>query len=262
MLEKLRLRHIIEILASVTLATLLALVPFGVYVNTPFEIAPAEAAPVAVLFVFVLGFLINNALFKGQQFKRHLNLELSRMRRLFHLTKNIGTTKLDKDYHNTIKKSVYAYFDFLNNYGLSAYSGGNKLFRKVSYGVYGYKPKNAKQEIMYKELLETSREVAATRQEINAILHSGITSYGWTVLGVMEVFVVVATLLAQGTDVKDFIVTSAMLSTIFIVTLLVWEVDHYSPPQLRDLGKRYGKSKRSLEKVDKSSIEGSASGGK
>ncbi len=251
MLEKLRVRHIIGILSSTTLATILSLIPFGVYVNAPFEITPAEAAPVAVFFVFVLGFLMNAALHKGQEFKKHLNLELSRMRRLFHLTKNLGSTKVDKLVHEKVKRAVFDYFDFLNTYGLGSHAGSNKLFRKASYAVYSYTPKTEKHKVLYKELLESLREAAATRQEINAILHGGIKSYGWVVLGSMEILVVVSTLLSQGTDVKDVVVTAATLSTIFIVTQLVWEVDHYSAPQLRDLGKRYGRSKRSLERVGK-----------
>lgn len=248
MLEKLRARHIFGILASIVGATLLSLIPFSVYIRTPFDITAADAAPVAIFFVFVLGFLMNNALLKGERFKKNLNLELSRLRRIFHLAKNLGSSAADKKFFTKIKRAVYSYFDIITTRGLQVHQNSNQAFRQISYAVYSFKPRGGRQEIIYKEMLETLREAAASRQEINSILAGGITSYGWTVLFSMELLVVVATLLAQGDDVKNFVVTSATLSTIFIVTLLVWEVDHYSHSQLRELGRRYGQSRRSLEK--------------
>ena len=103
MLERLRLRHIVGIVTSILLATALSSIPFSVYFNRPFDITVADAATVSVFFVFVLAFLMKHALQKGLRFKENFNLELARMRRIFHLTKNLGSTKTDKAFH---QKSV------------------------------------------------------------------------------------------------------------------------------------------------------------
>ena len=206
--------------------------------------------PIAVFLVFILVFLMNNAVIRNQELRRNTNLELSRIRRIHHLTEKMSgakKTKWAKDVHTEINN----YLDFFKQYSFAEYERGRGPFRGITHAVYSFKPKTRREEIIFAEFLSTTRELAATRQNIASLLRQRISAYRWVVLLTIEVLVIFSLMLAQGSSLDAFLANTALIATILIVTSLIWEMDDYSPSELAQFADLYVKNKESLKRERK-----------
>lgn len=240
--EKLRLRHIVGIFLSVTLAAILATLPSYISVFDAFTIEKVDSATAAAFFVFVLAFLMNNAIVKNRQLRENMNIELSRLRRIHHLSQRMGKSAVDKRYMKRIDNALNEYFSLLGTQGMRAYYASRAPFRSITGTIYDYTPKTKKAELLYSELMHVTREVAVTRQLIASQLQRGISSYGWVVLLSIEAIVILSNLIGQDGSLAGFAISMATISTILIVTLLIWEVDYISRAEMKEYGARYGKN--------------------
>ncbi len=243
MIEHLRFRHIIGIAASIIFAAGLSAIPlyFG------FESAREEAKSITVFFVFVLAFLMNNSMQKSQGLLRSINMELSRLRRLHHVVESLGSSAADKKLRKEVEAGISSYRAILIKDSFSKYETAHKSFRRITHAVYRYKPTSQHGRILLEELFDTTRELAATRQSIISSLSHRISSYGWTVLLCTELFVVLAVMITQGASGASFFGSFAILAVIFMLTILVREIDTYSKDQLRTFGRKYKGKKHGVE---------------
>ncbi len=249
--EKLRLRHIVGIFLAVIAAAILATVPSYVSAFDAFNVDKIDSATAGAFFVFVLAFLMNNAIVKNRQLRENMNIELSRLRRIHHLSSRMGKSATDKRFGKKVDDALFAYFSLLGTQGMRAYYASRAPFREITRAIYDYNPKTTKSELIFSELMHVTREVAVTRQLISSQLQRGISSYGWVVLLSIEAIVVLSNLIAQDGTLAGFAISLATLSTIFIVTLLIWEVDYISNVEMKEYGARYGKNAKGIEEGGK-----------
>ena len=249
--ERLRLRHIVGIFLAVIFAAILATAPSYIHAFDYFPIDKVDSATAAAFFVFVLAFLMNNAIVKNRQLRQNMNIELSRLRRIHHLSMRMGKAAKDKRYAQKIDQALNEYFSLLGTQGMRAYYASRAPFREITRTIYDYTPTTKKAELLYGELMHVTREVAVTRQLISSQLQRGISSYGWVVLLSIEAIVVLANLIAQDGTLASYAISMATLSTIFIVTLLIWEVDYISKVEMKEYGARYGKNALGIEEKGK-----------
>jgi hypothetical protein len=245
--EKLRLRHIVGIFLAVVFAAILATLPSYVSVFDAFSIEKVDSATAAAFFVFVLAFLMNNAIVKNRQLRENMNIELSRLRRIHHLSQRMGKSAVDKRYMKKVDVALNEYFSLLGTQGMRAYYASRAPFRAITATIYDYTPKTIKSQILYGELMHVTREVAVTRQLISSQLQRGISSYGWVVLVSIEAIVILSNLIAQDGTLAGFAISMATIATILIVTLLIWEVDYISRAEMKEYGERYGKNALGIE---------------
>lgn len=247
MLERLEMRHVVWIAVSILLAIALSFVPRVFSIFSTFNVLRGESATVAILFVFVLVFLMSNAIRKGQELQQNMNIELSRLRRIHHLVHLLGATAPDKKIQKDVTQGLKNYFTFLGRQSLSKYNEARDIFRTVTVSIYAFKPKSKRAELLYQELLSTTRELATTRQLVSSLLPRSISSFGWIVLFSIEVMVIFSILFSQGPDLVSQFISIATMASIFIVTLLIWEIDLLSPQELRMFGKKYLSNKESID---------------
>ena len=239
--EKLRLRHIVGIFLAVVFAAILATLPSYVSVFDAFSIEKVDSATAAAFFVFVLAFLMNNAIVKNRQLRENMNIELSRLRRIHHLSQRMGKSAVDKRYMKKVDVALNEYFSLLGTQGMRAYYASRAPFRAITATIYDYTPKTIKSQILYGELMHV------TRQLISSQLQRGISSYGWVVLVSIEAIVILSNLIAQDGTLAGFAISMATIATILIVTLLIWEVDYISRAEMKEYGERYGKNALGIE---------------
>jgi len=112
--------------------------------------------------------------------------------------------------------------------------------------VYAYEPSTTRGREFVKELFTTTRELALTRQQMIALLDRRISSYGWSILFVIETLVIISILLTQAPGLISYFVSMSTIATIFIITLMVYEVDDNSKIELKEFGLRYGNNLNGL----------------
>ena len=244
MFETFRFRHFFGIFGSLIFAGLLGLFP---WLFLPFpDVGTASASTVTIFFVFILAFLMNNAIRKNYELRHEMNIELSRLRRVHHLAEKIGNTENAKQLRQELEKTIEAYLQYLHKHSLAKYKDARGAFRGITYAIYEFEPSNKREQAFLKELFSTTRELALTRQNISSLLDRRISAYGWIVLLVIETLVITATLLTQGITAVGYMISVATMATIFIITLMIREIDDNSLIELQEFGELYGQNKTGL----------------
>ncbi len=237
------MRHLNGIAFSILAAAALSAIPL----SFEFESAREEAESIATFFVFILAFLMDNSMQKSSKLLQAINLELSRLRRIHHVVEDFGSSKADKKLRAEVEAGLREYRAVLVKNSFAKYELAHKPFRRLTHAVYGYKPTNEHGRILLGELFDTTRELAAVRQSIISHLDHRISTYGWTVLLFIELFVTAAVLVTQGSGLTAAMGSFFILSVIFMLPILVFEIDTYSKTQLRRFGRMYKGRKRGVE---------------
>lgn len=245
MKENFLVRHMVQIVAAVIIAATLSYIPYAIREGDPNQ----SSLAITVFLVFVLVFEINKTIAKHQDLKRNINLELSRVRRIHHLGESMTTRK--SKWVQSVNKALDDYLLFFKKHTFRDYRGAGERFRDLTHVVYDFKPKSRREELLYLELLGTTRELAQTRQNIAALIRQRISSYQWIVVLIILALVIISALLTQNTGMTAYLLNASLLSAIFIVTFLIWEVDDYNEDELRQFANLYVENKKSLDKERK-----------
>ncbi|PIQ67473.1 hypothetical protein COY25_03890 [Candidatus Uhrbacteria bacterium CG_4_10_14_0_2_um_filter_41_7] len=242
MFEKFRFHHFFGMMLALILAAILAFFPMLLQLQG----SDAPSSTLTIFFVFVLAFLMNNAIQKSHELRQNINIELSRLRRLHHLAEKIGDSKVDTEFRVNIEKGIESYLEYLKKNSLAKYKEARGAFRGITFSVYAYEPSTTRGREFVKELFTTTRELALTRQQMIALLDRRISSYGWSILFVIETLVIISILLTQAPGLISYFVSMSTIATIFIITLMVYEVDDNSKIELKEFGLRYGNNLNGL----------------
>ena len=130
-----------------------------------------------VLFSFLLGFFVNRALERKQLISRGVSLELLHLRRIYHLCENISDRKLSALVFSHLAKYHHAVGRSFLSHAQTA-----ECFRNVSHQIYAFKPKTRRDEILFSDLLQTVRDLALARKQIEEALANRLSVYSWMVM--------------------------------------------------------------------------------
>lgn len=179
-----------------------------------------------LLFSFLIGFFINRALERRKTVVNGIEVELSRLRRIFNLSKRVSqrdwaapVREALRKYHAQVAKDLFAYAAALEDY------------RVVASMVYDYAPATDKDRIVFADLLQTTRDIALERRPLERSLDSKIPGYGWAVTVLIVVGVVSLLLMNRGDGLTDFSV-GATLAGLFAVLDLLYRTDRFSPEEV------------------------------
>jgi len=114
---------------------------------------------------------------KRSALHRAIARELMKFRRIYHLAKHLGSNQDDhRPWFTELHANIMGYLSFFANKKTHDYFASDEVFRKVSYHIYGAPDLiKKKDEVLYAELLDTTSDVASTRQEIKEIMLSGMS---------------------------------------------------------------------------------------
>ena len=206
--------------------------------SLPFQAAPAAIVDVMVLFAFLSGFFINRALERKHVISRAVSVELSRLRRIHHLSEVVS----DQKWAGRVRASVGAYHESLGKNFL-AHKTTSERFRGISHLIYGYKPKTEKDRVLFADLLATVKDVALERQQLEQALSGGMSWYSWAVMTTNAFCAVVLLLLnrfeSQFSPLASAFVIAGILLALDLLartnSLSSWEIAAYQRQYQRNV---------------------------
>ncbi len=216
--------------------------------TAPVQLAGVIVLPVVVIFAVLFGVLVFVAVDRRERLKEAVAIELNKMRRIYHLGKNLGTAPHLRGWFTDLHGFVYDYLGGFEKYDLSEYDKGNALFRRIAYHVYTVPDlREVKEQVLYTELLAATALVSDARQRIVTLHKNGFTKSHWFEFLVMFL-VFVATVVAGTADQALSRFASAnILATGAILAMFFVEHDAFTKDEDRELAKEYVKDIARLE---------------
>lgn len=191
----------------------------------PVSGGPSNYAAASVLAViFLLATVMLKAVERQKELDEWIALELNKIRRVYHLGRNLGETDRLRAWFTDLHGYVYGYLSAFEEKDFSRYEETNGAFRKLSYHVYQIEDlKTEKERALYDELLDAAGEVAGARQRIRQLREGGLPGEVWTVLLASAAIASAAVLLSIGP--ADRLVAGFLLSVLWLAALLVRDLD-------------------------------------
>jgi hypothetical protein len=223
-------------LISVACFSLVYLLPaMSVEGDFRLDIVPAGLAAI------VLGFLIYHAADRRRQLLQTVNLELNKLRRVYHLSKNLSDVDAQRyrGWFTELHGNLYAYMSGFGERDFGRYEDSNKDFRSLSYHIYKVPElRSNKEESLYDELLRTIATVAEARQQIKEAKDSRLSAYVWLIILLLVLNVAVTVWLSTSPTLISFVVSGVTIISFLFAVDLLWEVDTLASER-KDIAQRY-----------------------
>lgn len=189
----------------------------------------------------LLGILIYHAAERRRALLQTINLELNKLRRIYHLSRNLADidNQRYRGWFTGMHGKLYDYMTAFADKEFHRYEESNHAFRELSYHIYKVPElRSNKEESLYDELLRTIAKVAESRQQIKEANESRLSSYVWVVVLLMVLGLVATSSLS----IVDTVVSRAAAGTVIACALfavdLLWEVDTLGSEQ-KEISMRY-----------------------
>lgn len=197
----------------------------------------ATIIPQLLLYSFLLGFLVNRCLLRKQTLFASAAVELSRLRRLHHLVEFLKNKTWAKQFQQTLNEYLK-----LSVHSLVSNGKMDEVFRKMTHLIYRYKPTTKHEELLYQDLLESTRELALERQRFHTAFSNGLSWYSWLVI-IMNAFFVSCLLLAnrQVANFSSLAVFAALIG-VFITFDLLIQTNRLSKSEMQKIQNGYKKN--------------------
>jgi len=204
------------------------------------------AGSVLVLTSVLLGTVIQRALRRHDELHKWVAIELNKVRRVYHLGRNLGLEAKHRQWFTDLHGFVYAYLTAFDKKRFSQYQETNAAFRKLSYHLYQIPSLDSEKErVLYADLLEAAGLVAGARQRIQELWNGGLPSTVWYVLIAISGAAAAAILSAMGPS--DRFTAALALIALFSVFALARKADDLRNLVGEDLTKKYVENLARLE---------------
>jgi len=223
------------LIAAARIAVFLA-VAFAFSYGLPRHAGPSSASSVfntLLLFSFLAGFFINRALERRKTLRTAIEVELSRLRRLYNFSVSVD----DRAWGLELHKRLLAYHRRLSE-DLFAYRDGRDEYRQVAQWIYAFAPASERDRILFHDLLSTTRDIALERRPLERSLEGGLVAQSWGVILMIAASVVTLVMLNRGNGMTEF---SAGLTAAGILAVLdlLQSVDRLSKAEVAALQAMY-----------------------
>jgi len=209
---------------------------------------PSTGLAGAMVVSAVLAVLLSLAATRRRELFSTVYLELNKLRRLYHISKNLAAVgSKHRIWFTDLHGYIYGYLSEFSGRSLIEYNQTNPAFRKLSYHIYTV-PELAteKERALYEDLLQSTATIAESRQRIKDLLSSRLSAYTWVVVLLLVSAFGALVLLAAGPAVTERVAAGAILASVLLAVDLLWELDTMSA-DLRDWAKRYVDNVSKLE---------------
>ncbi len=212
------------------------------------QVAPVLAIVVAVFVAIVLGVLINEASARRQKLFEAVRIELNKIRRIYHLSKNLAASSHDyRSWFTEMHGYVYGYLSCFAGKDFDAYDDFNKEFRKLSYHIYTVPALAApKDQALFQDLLSTAGTVAEARQQIKELWDNRLSAYGWTVILLMVLGLVVTVAFSMSETIASRLSGGVAIAAALLAVDLLWEIDTLAGEK-KTMARRYVENVGRLE---------------
>lgn len=220
---------------------------FALALLAPVSAGSAALAGTAVLLAGVmLALVIQRALRRHDELNEWVAIELNKVRRIYHLGRNLGLETRHRQWFTELHGSLYAYLTAFDKKKFSQYQETNGQFRKLSYHLYQIPGlESEKERVLYRDLLEAAGLVAGARQRIQELWNGSLPSKVWNGLSVMVMVAAAATLSAMGPS--DRYTAALVLTALGTALVLARASDDMPDVAGEELSKRYVENIARLE---------------
>jgi hypothetical protein len=188
----------------------------------------------------LLAFLLFQAAERRREFVSSVYMELNKLRRVYHLSKNLAS--MDSKYRawfTDLHQYLVEYMMSFQGRDMDAYSESNAAFRKVSYNIYKIpEVGNVKEEALFNELLRTAATIAEARQKVKELRRSRLSAYSWIVVLLMVAAFAVTVVLSTADAELSRLASGATLAIALLAVDLLWEVDTLASER-KSIAERY-----------------------
>lgn len=226
---------------------IILIVSFALAFLAPVQAGSAALAAAAVILsAIVVALVVQRALRRHDELNEWVAIELNKVRRVYHLGRNLGTETRHRQWFTDLHGFVYAYLTAFDKKPFSRYQETNAQFRKLSYHLYQIPGlETEKERVLYRELLEAAGTVASARQRIQEIWNGGLPSNVWNGLMIVAIAAALAVLTAMGPS--DKLTAALTLTALGTAFMLARQTDDLRQLAGEDLSKRYVENIARLE---------------
>lgn len=185
-------------------------------------------------FAFLIAFFINRALGRRRAVWNSIEVELSRLRRLWNIGMQISDEiwkKLFVDalrsYHAQVAENVLSYPDTLEGY------------RAVCGSVYDFRPSTPRDERLWQDLLLSTRDIALERRPLERALVTRLAPYSWAVMLFAAATVVALLFINRGQPGLTDLSVGLTVATVLVLLDLLRSMDTFSSRDIERFQKLY-----------------------
>ncbi len=213
----------------------------------PVSAGSASFAAAAILTVALLvAVVVQRALARHDKLAEWIAIELNKLRRVYHLGKNLGAETKHRQWFTDMHGHLYAYLTAFDKKGFSQYQETNGMFRKLSYHLYQIPSLDSEKErVLYRDLLEAAGVVAGARQRIQELWSGSLPKQLANGLIVLAIFAALSVLMAMGPS--DRFAAAMTLSVLGSAVVFAREADSMRDVAGEELSKRYVENIARLE---------------
>ncbi len=214
----------------------------------PPAVAGMVGLPVVILFAAIFGVLVFVVVDRRERLKEAVATELNKLRRIYHLGKNLGNSPHLRGWFTELHGYIYDYLGSFEKLSLSDYDKSNPLFRRIAYHVYTVPDlREVKEQVLYNELLAATAIVSDARQRILTLEKSSYSRGHWFELAVIFVLFVITVVSSTPDEPMAHFVTSNILAIGTLMALTFLEHDVWTAAGNRYLAMDYVKNIARLE---------------
>lgn len=216
-----------------------------------FDFLSFNAVNVGLLFAIIAGFLMMITLNKKQLLSNYVSTELNKIRRMYHLAKNIAEiTPAAELWFKEVDQALSHYFDLFRRKDFRSYEEGNELFRAVTYAIYrlplSVKSYNSE---LYTALLQTAGEATEAREHIRSYKDSSIGFFQWASIIIVAVSFAIIIALAIPQDSGAMWIGGMVIFNLFLMIQLLYEYDRINKRKGKSIARVYLENER-LMRID------------
>ena len=186
-----------------------------------------------LLLSFLSGFFINRALERRKTLWNAVEVELSRLRRLYNLSASVD----DRAWGDKLHRALLTYHKHVGA-DLRAYGKGRDEYRELAMMVYRFAPATERDRVLWQDMLQTTRDVALERRPLERSLGGGLQAHGWAVYLTIAAASGILMLINRGHGFTSFSVGLTLAGVLAVVDLLR-RTDRLSKGELAKLEETY-----------------------
>lgn len=236
-----------RVLALIVLSMVMALTATEMG-ETGSIVANLYAIALAVVTGTILAQLIGRAIDRRRRLLMTVAEELTKLRRIYHLAKNLSTdSEKYRAWFTELHGYLTGYLGFFSDKDFSQYDKSDAAFRKLSYHVYAIPElERTKETALFNDLLDTASSVAAERQHIKELMHSRLPASGWIALAALVALSVFTVTLGTVDQLAARLAAGGLIAAQFIALDLLKQLD-LLVVDTRELAGRYAANISRLE---------------
>lgn len=190
-----------------------------------------------LVFSLLIGFLINRALERKQTISTSVAVELSRLRRIQHMSEGMK----DASWKKQLQAAMKAYYKKVSENFL-ARDEALGHFRALTHPIYQYKPKDRHEELALEDMLQSTREIALERQRGQQALQAGLSWYSWLVMLTYAALIIFLLLGNRADPGFSVLSVGATTAGILIVLDLLYRLNQLSKEEREKIQTMYKKN--------------------